>query len=252
MKNLKKRSKRNLLIGFGFSLLILILSSVLSYVSIMKLLESQKLVDHTVEVETGLNKLISAMKDAETGQRGFLLSGEETFLEPYNGTRTEVMDSFNSAQLLTRDNQAQQKDFPVLQALIQTKFDLLNASIANKKRGIPPTMTDLSKGKVVMDSIRTVVATMISRENKLLQSRNEEMSQFATFTPITIWIAALISMVITILFYFKVNSDAKRTIELQKELLQKEEDTAKQIEAISDIAKKIAGGDYGARVDKTE
>lgn len=250
MKQMHKRSKRNLLVGFGFSLLILILSSGLSYLSITQLLESQKWVEHTAEVETTLESLISRMKDAETGQRGFLLTGEDTFLEPNNGAKVEVIDMLTKAQSLTRDNSAQQKDFPTLEHLVNTKFGLISSSIADKKRGMPATATLLIRGKSVMDSIRVVVRTMISRENKLMVVRNAEMNKFATWTPLLIGLAALISMVITIVFYFRVQRDAEVAINLQKELTRKEESTHSQIAAIGEIAEQIAKGDYTARVDK--
>ena len=252
MIKLKRRSKRNLLLGFGFSLIILILSSALSYISINQLLESQRAVEHTAEVENDLNNLISRMKDAETGQRGFLLTGNTEFLEPYNGARVDINDYFNHVQLLTADNPQQQHDFPLLEQYLEAKFKLIDQSIIDKKRGIPPTVQALVVGKVAMDSVRQVVARMIIRENKLLVSGNSRMNKFAAFTPIMIGIAALLSMGITILFYFRVSRDAQIAVNLQRELRIKEEKTNKQIEAIDGIAKKIAGGDYTARVARED
>jgi CHASE3 domain sensor protein len=252
MKQIQKRSKRNLLIGFGVSLLILIASSGISYLSIEQLLDSQKLVEHTNEVETTLESMISRMKDAETGQRGFLLTGEEAFLEPYTGAKTEVLDLFTKAQSLTRDNAEQQVDFPLLEKLINSKFESINGSIANKKAGIPATVTLLLKGKSVMDSIRTTVSAMVVRENKLMTSRNSTMNKFATWTPILIGLAALFSMLITIIFYFKVQGDAQLAANLQNELIRKEQKTSTQISAIGEIAEKIAKGDYTARVDRKD
>ena len=248
MIQLKRRSKRNLLLGFGFSLIILILSSGLSYISIKQLLDSQRAVEHTSNVESDLNNLISRMKDAETGQRGFLLTGNSEFLEPYNGARADIAEYFNHVQLLTADNPQQQKDFPLLESYLETKFKLIDRSIIDKKRGIPPTVKGLIIGKEAMDSVRSVVARMIIRENDLLVSGNARMNKFAAFTPIMIGIAALLSMIITILFYFRVSKDARDASIMQAELRSKEEKTNKQIEVIDSIAKKIADGDYSARV----
>ncbi|RYE47777.1 MAG: hypothetical protein EOP48_21340 [Sphingobacteriales bacterium] len=252
MIHLKRRSKRNLLIGFGFSLFILILSSAMSYISINQLLDSQRAVDHTAEVEGALNSLISRMKDAETGQRGFLLSGDETFLDPYNGARADIIEYFNHVQLLTVEDSQQQQDFPVLERYIEDKFRLIDKSIKEKKRGIPPTVPALLVGKVAMDSIRVVVNRMITRENQMMISKNARMDRFAAITPVMIGIAALLSMGITILFYFRVSKDAQIAVDLQNQLKLKEEKTIKQIEIIDGIAKKIAGGDYHARLDKAD
>lgn len=252
MKNIRKRSKRNLLVGFGFTLLILIVSSALSYLSIDQLLKSQKQVEHTALVENELNNLISRMKDAETGQRGFLLTSDERFLEPYTGAKDDISVLFNEVQQLTRDNHAQQKDMPLLEMLIKHKFDMINSSLADNKKGIPPTSAALLKGKAVMDSIRTTINTMIVRENKLMVSRNAKMDRFAMFTPIIICIAAFIAMMITVIFYFRVQRDAKLAGHLQKELLSKEEKKQRQITAIGNVAEKIAKGDYSVRLDKSD
>lgn len=252
MKNIHRRSKRNLLIGFGFSLLILIVSSALSYLSINQLLDSQQWVEHTAMVESNLESLISRMKDAETGQRGFLLTEDETFLTPYNGANADVASFLTTAQILTRDNKAQQDDFGQLERLIQHKFDLIEKSISEKKRGIPATVPALLKGKSVMDSIRAVVKVMVSREQKLMVNRNARMTKFATYTPVIIGITALIAMVITILFYSRVERDARLAVDLQNELISKEKKKQNQITAIGDIAQKIAKGDYSARVDRSD
>jgi len=66
--------KGNLLIGFGVSLLILLVSSVASYVSIQNLLKNSALVDQTNEVIFEMEQVVASLVDAESGQRGFLLT----------------------------------------------------------------------------------------------------------------------------------------------------------------------------------
>ena len=71
--------KRNLIIGYGLSLLLLIVTAIASYSSIESLLDSQARVNHTNAVINKLEEVISVSKDAETGQRGYLLTGQENF-----------------------------------------------------------------------------------------------------------------------------------------------------------------------------
>ena len=252
MKNIRKRSKRNLFIGFGFTLLILVISSALSYLSIDQLLKSQKWVEHTIQVENRLTEITSTIKDAETAQRGFLLTSNEDFLEPYIGAKEEISSLFNQVELLTRDNNEQQKDLPLLESLIEHKFALISKTIADNRRGIPVTAAGLLKGKLVMDSVRTITNAMTTRESKLMISRNAKMNRFATLTPILICIAALIAMGISITYYVKVEKDADLAVILQKELLSKEEKKQRQISVIGDVAQKIAKGDYSVRIDKSD
>src|SRR5690349_560789 len=101
--------KRNIIILYGFSFLLLLTSSIAAYTSIESLLTSQKQVNHTNLVLTKLESILSVLKDAETGQRGFLLTGEDEFLEPYNGALRKAYGLIDDVKSLTADNSLQQK-----------------------------------------------------------------------------------------------------------------------------------------------
>jgi len=252
MKKQYKNAKRNLLIGFGFSTFVLLLSSIASYVSLSQLLKSQNWIKHTNEVEVGLANIVSKMKDAETGQRGYLLTGNEIFLDPYKGSREAVREYFNEVRTLTTDNETQQKDFPKLEDLINEKYEVIDATIAEKRKGLAVNETTLLQGKQVMDSIRLMIKVMGDREKVLMTQRNSRMDKFAASTPITIAFGALIAMAITIFFYFKVLKDDQIATSIKQELEDTERRTKKGIDVINDAAKKIAEGDYTVRIDKKD
>jgi GAF domain-containing protein len=69
--------------GFGLASAILMLIGVVSYQSATRLIETNSRVAQTQERLNKLEELLSQMKDAETGQRGYILTGEERYLEPY-------------------------------------------------------------------------------------------------------------------------------------------------------------------------
>ena len=73
--------------GFGLALAVLLVVGAVSYDSTTKLSSSADWVRHTHEVLAGLDELLSAMKDAETGERGYVITGESPYLEPYNTAR---------------------------------------------------------------------------------------------------------------------------------------------------------------------
>src|SRR5580692_9992239 len=101
---MKLSTLRNLQVGFGLSLLLLIGISITSYISVKNFLKSDALVDHSNLVVKKLEGAISTMKDAETGQRGFLLTGDEVFLQPYNGSYEKATALVDDVQRLTVDN----------------------------------------------------------------------------------------------------------------------------------------------------
>src|SRR5258708_2816882 len=120
---------RNLQIGFGLSLLILVITSVASYSSIHNLLDSSKWVDHSDSVINELNMTLSSLKDAETGQRGFLLTDDTAFLRPYNGAHERTLATLDNIRAMTRDNPIQQKNVDELRGIISQRLSLLQEVI---------------------------------------------------------------------------------------------------------------------------
>ncbi|MBL0745311.1 response regulator [Chryseolinea lacunae] len=246
---MKTTYKRNLIIGFGVSLLILMISSVASYISIRNLLDSSNWVNHTHAVILELNDVMSALKDAETGQRGYLLTGEKDYQEPYKAAQAVADRALDNVQALTLDNTAQQKGIEDLRRLVTKRFTILQRVIDHRDSVGTLQIKDLRMGKDYMDSVRSLMTSMREREEALLKERTSRMETFSNFTPVLIVTAAVIALLITIAFYVRVRNDFEEKAILQRELEAKEKDISTRIGIIRGIADKVAAGDYGIRVD---
>ncbi|MDF2188172.1 response regulator [Paraflavitalea sp. CAU 1676] len=245
---MKSSFKRNLLIGFGVSLFLVIVSSVASYVSISNLLSSASDVRHTNEVKQLVEKIMSTLKDAETGQRGYLLTDDDRFLGPYTGSIDSAGAYVRSLKKMVSDNNDQLTRANRLQEIVSLRMTSLGSRILEKKNGIAPSTEKLLEGKKHMDEARGVVNAMIDEEERLLAERTAEMNRFATYTPILVLVAALLSLIITVVFFARVNSDYERTSRLQQELADKDVDITRRIGIIQEVANKISAGDYTIRV----
>jgi signal transduction histidine kinase/DNA-binding response OmpR family regulator/CHASE3 domain sensor protein len=249
---MKSTIKRNLLLGFSLSLLLLIISSVASYNSIQNLLTSSHWVNHTDSVLRNLESVISTLKDAETGQRGFLLTGEEKFLEPYNGAYDKALNTINELKILTADNPQQQQSCDQLRSAITDRLSTLDKLIKLKQEGQQIATSQLELGKTYMDEVRALVKLMESREQVLLNVRTQTLNKYASFTPVLIFIAALLSVIITIFFFTRVNADIDKRAQLQKQLEDKDKEISSRIDIIQAIADKISAGNYAIRVNDAE
>ncbi|MCJ8209075.1 response regulator [Mucilaginibacter sp. RS28] len=249
---MKTNVTRNLQIGFGLSLLLLIISSIASYVSINNLLTSSDLVEHSHQVVRSLDNIISTMKDAETGQRGFLLTQRDEFLQPYEGAYNKALTEANKVQNLTPDNLVQQENIRHVKDILLQRMSILRQTIDKKRAGGVVTVEDLRKGKEYMDELRRSIASMEGAEQTLLKQRTERLNQMSSFTPVVIVFAAILSFAISIFFYLKVTSDFNERMRLQKALEEKDEETSHRIHVIQGIAEKISNGDYETRVAATE
>jgi CHASE3 domain sensor protein len=94
---------------FALILFVLITIGVLSYDSTAKLIDSEAWVDHTYMVIGEMNDMLVALRGAETGQRGFIITGEERYLEPYHGARQTAEQKLRDLMKLTADNPRQQQ-----------------------------------------------------------------------------------------------------------------------------------------------
>lgn len=244
--------KRNIQIGFGLSLLVLIISSAASYISINALLNSSRLVNHTNQVIQELEEMMYIMKDAETAQRGYLLSDLEEFLEPYNGIQQRAYGIITRLRQLTADNPLQQRNADRLDTIIRKRISYMQRLVDLKKAGKQIEIGFLKEGKASMDELRMVANVIKAHEVDLLNERTLSMNRFASYTPVLILIAAALSLIITIFFYLKVSTDFAEKTKLQQELEAKDIEIRKRIAAIQNIAGKISAGEYNIRINDEE
>jgi methyl-accepting chemotaxis protein len=185
--------------GFGLALVVLIIVGGVSYDSTAKLIDSAEWVGHTHEVLNELDNVVSAFKDAETGQRGYVITGEARYLEPFEGARDAVDRKMKHLRELTSDNPSQQQRLTALEPLTASKFTELQLVIDLRKgKGFTPAAQEVltDKGKNTMDSIRKVVGAMAEEETALLAKRSAEERDRAHRTELIIIVGGICSFVL--------------------------------------------------------
>jgi PAS domain S-box-containing protein len=160
-------------------------------VSTQRLLEANRWVTHTHQVIEGLEQVLSVLKDAETGQRGFILTGQQPYLELYNAATGQVKHDIDALTALTHDNAAQQERLEQVRKLTDAKLTELQETIQLRRKSgletaLPVILSD--RGKKIMDELRGVVAEMEAREQHLLEERNAAADTAANRT---IWTVAV-------------------------------------------------------------
>lgn len=249
---MKHNFKRNLQIGFGLSLLLLIITSIASYTSITNLIKSSEAVNHTNEILQQSENIISYMKDAETGQRGFLLTNDIDFLEPFNGAFEKTKAAFDIVKKLSADNMEQQSNCDSLYTIIIKRYNILQQGIDQAKQNFAVDIFLLSNGRQQMDKARAIITRIQSVEKTILTERTASLNKYADYTPTLIIIATLLSLFITIVFFKRVTEDYDEKTKLNAELFSKEKEIANRISIIEKIAAQISSGDYQVRLDSRE
>ncbi|MGA2227435.1 MAG: CHASE3 domain-containing protein, partial [Syntrophobacteraceae bacterium] len=115
--------------------------------------ESNKWVIHTYEVINNLVELFSTLKDAETGQRGYLITGQSDYLGPYHNALKKIDILTRASRAMTVDNEKQQRNFDLLEPLIAEKLNELAETIkARRDSGFEAALEIVltNTGKVTM------------------------------------------------------------------------------------------------------
>lgn len=178
--SVRELSDRAATISLGVTIAILLLSGILAYSSTQHFLDNDSLVAHTYQVIDAAHSVLSDIKDAETGQRGYLLTGDPTYLQPYEAGTKDMDASLVRIRDLTSDEPAQQARVATLTSLIGEKEAELAQTIAlrrQKKTSAALNMVKSNRGKLYMDSIRLSVAGITSTEKALLEQRTIEAEQ---------------------------------------------------------------------------
>lgn len=153
-------------------------SGTIAYMNLRTLREDQAKIFHSHEVIVAMNDLTSALLDAETGQRGFLLTGNARYLDPYTAARSEVDARFSAISRLTADNDEQQVRLAPLRRHIDAKLAELHDTIAARRTGgerAALAIVGTDRGKMEMDEIRSRLAVMQQAEERLRRERLAEM-----------------------------------------------------------------------------
>jgi PAS domain S-box-containing protein len=168
---------RGLTISIGLVAGALVMNAGLTYWNTRHLVEDDRMVAHSHEVLDALEQLISTLKDAETGQRGYLITGEPRYLDPYNSAVATNNDRIGELERLTADNPGQQSRLGELKRHIAAKMDELKETVdLRRDRGFDAArrivVTD--RGKAEMDAARDVVRAMDREERRLLEIRDRQ------------------------------------------------------------------------------
>ncbi|HSU39198.1 MAG TPA: CHASE3 domain-containing protein, partial [Polyangiaceae bacterium] len=166
-------------LGFGYALaaVTLLLVALFGYQTTEHLVENDHSVTHTTLVRESIARLFAGVVEAESGQRGFVITGREDFLEPYTRAMSEIERNYNDLRALVADNPAQMRRAEAIHALIAKRDTELKEVIGLKRTGgvdQAAKFITAGEGLRTMQELRAAVRDMDRVEEELLVQRREE------------------------------------------------------------------------------
>jgi methyl-accepting chemotaxis protein len=199
---------KRIAIGFAVAIFLLLVVAAAAYRSTGQLVEASGWSTHTYKVLRQLELVTATMVDGETGQRGFIITGEESYLDPYRNAVGRVDQIIRELRTMTADNASQQARLNRLEPVVHSKIQEMGLIVsARREKGFDAArqviMTD--RGKRFMDETRQILGEMATEEETLLRDRERttERSVAAAYSTLAfggglaIVVALLASIILT-------------------------------------------------------
>jgi methyl-accepting chemotaxis protein len=206
----------------AFSIVIVILVALVSVAAVSqnKQVEAQRSNVHTYAVIEQIDRLSDALVNMETGARGFLLAGVDTFLEPFNTGRKEFDARYAQAEELTTDEHVKQKLKELRTAQQDWLTQAIEPAIGLRREVITgeATMADVvalereARGKKGMDGMRALIDEIQEIEQKLLAQRAEAAEQARTFANSVLIVGGALAVVLSIMLAIAISRSIVRPL----------------------------------------
>jgi len=173
------------LVGFILALIAVLAMSVVSYYALQARSTGVQRLLQTLKMTQALEATISSVTDAETGHRGYLLLGDESYLEPYTAAFADLPRKIMDTRLLAAEDQAQLQRLAAVELLIADRMAILKDGVELKRLGQSEAALDLIRsggGMAMMERLRALIDEMQTAERVTLDASKDEWARAAAFS----------------------------------------------------------------------
>ncbi|HEV2609068.1 MAG TPA: CHASE3 domain-containing protein [Noviherbaspirillum sp.] len=212
---------RRLAVPFALTIATFVATVVVSYLAIHELITNYREEAEARSVAIELRNLVGWAVEAETGQRGYVITGLEEYLEPYREGNARLPATFQRLRTGLADDPGQLRRLETISALERKRMAVLEESIrVRKEEGFPAAqkivLTKSAKG--LMDSIRAEVAVMEEVELRELSERTRQVNRSAARAYQATAIGGLLDIGLLIFLFGRVRADALSRIAAAREV----------------------------------
>jgi len=228
---LERRSLLWLLVGLG---MLLVIAAVAVWI-LHEVVDADFLVDHTREVINTNSQLLTDVKDAESAERGYIITDDEGYLDPYRIAYADIQLSFEKLLKLTQDNPAQQDRLRNLKTLIEKRMDVFNTAVQQRKAsGFSAAQAVVvgGQGRIVMSQIREASKQIGDEEDRLLQERIHTRQNRLQDGFIATVLAALLALIALVF----APIDVRRAVRRQKIAEEEKQESEATAQALFEAA----------------
>jgi len=174
--------------GFAVLLACLVAVAAASYPVVHRVQEDEAQVAHTEQVIASLRLVLATTGDAEAGERGYIITGQEKYLAQYNSARQDVLAALRELRRLTADNAVQQRHLSFLEPMVAERMGILESGIEARRAGFATARAALlsGAGERVDTHIREFADEIEAQEQELLAATEARTEHATTITKVVI------------------------------------------------------------------
>jgi len=205
----------------GIILLLLISTLLFSLYTVNKVKSNLKIQVHTRTVIITLKDNLTFMLDAETGERGFIITSDTNYLQPYTVALQNIRSNTAQLRSLTIDNPIQQRNLDTLEKYIGLKLNYTENLIALKKKGDEKTIREImisNNGKYFMDRVRSVNNSMKMEEENLFEERRTNTNKSIANAQVIFILEGSFSLLITLFLATVIINELNRRAKSEKKM----------------------------------
>jgi PAS domain S-box-containing protein len=229
--------EKKIFAGFGFALLVLLLVSLLTYANNEHLVETRRKLVETQELLRSLKQILATMTDAETGERGFVITGDEVFLEPYDKAVARIGADLLRVRAAAKGDRSLVAPLASLEAQIKTKLQMQSElNETRRARGFEAArdLTATKQGKVAMDAIRVSIADIEGDQALVLKNHEDEALASTRMNLITVLAGSFSAVGMLALVYGLTRLDMRARRQAEEALREAEEFKSRVLESSGD------------------
>lgn len=245
---------QQLTMGYLLAALILLGVALAGYRSTTALVTNDTLVTRSQLIRRELLTLVSALKDTETGYRGYIITGDDSYLAPYNGARPVIRNTLNDLRRLDADDPVLLHDLGVMSPLIDAKLAVAARNIALRRSSgyeAAAKMTQSGEGKTLMDRIRATATAADTELARQIDTREADARSSADFAiTVILWGGVIGVLLVAAIGWYIITSLTRKigdavsmvqssSAELQSAANQQASGSREQSSAMSEIATTI-------------
>jgi len=225
--------------GFISCSMILLLVAIISFRNSEKFVDTNQWVNHTHEVLSEFDQILISSVNAETGARGYVITNDERYLEPFRTSKSQLFEHIRKAKALTVDNPAQQKNIEDVERLAAAHLDHLDKKVEARKLDFEKAREIVvsGEGKRIEDDIRKAIERAKGIEQSLLVQRKQESENDARNFNLIFIVLLLIIVGVLVVVYFIIATNLRALKKAESETADKNW----SLSGSSDLVKKMQG-----------